>query len=175
MGKSSLVTKKQVAPFINVAKHGSGEDWKQIKKSSAFAISMNPQVKTYDFISEDNPIEEITGYQPSLSQSITMFKGEDDYQCFFDMIFERPTADSAHRDLLLVFFQEKGENTQGGGTVFKAWKVDSLVKLNQMDTVNESIDIDFSLNKIEKGAVSTESGTPVFMKGEWSGESFTEK
>lgn len=170
---SDLVKKTKVVPFIN---GGTAElpSWKQIKKSTTFTLSLNPQTKTFDFISSENPEEEIESYQPSLAQSITMFKGEDDYQEFFDMIFDRPTGESAHREILLAFYMESYSTTgETPVTYYKAWRVDSLVKLNNMDTVNESIDVDLSLNVITKGAVTVSSGTPTWVAGTWNGGTFT--
>lgn len=165
-----LVKKTQIVPFINLGTK-SAPEWRQIKKSTSFTLAMNPQSKTYDFISSDNPEEEITGYQPSLAQSITMFKGEADYQAFFDMLFKRPTGGGAHRDVLIVFYQENGK--LGSDDVYKAWLVDSMVKLNQLDTVNESIDVDLAFNQITIGAITLTSGTPSFTAGSWEGDVFT--
>ena len=166
MGKKKLVHKTKVVPFINV---GTDDvpDWRRIEKSKTFTLSMNPQVKTYDYISSEIPEEEITGYQPSLAQSITMWKGSDDYDVFFNMLFR----EKAHRDAMVAFYQEKGKN--GSDDVYKAWKVDALVKISQMDTVDESINFDLSFNKITIGALSFASGKAEFIKGEWAGDTFT--
>lgn len=170
---SDLIKKTKVVPFINGGT-SDAPDWKQIKKSTTFTLSLNPQTKTFDFISSENPEEEIDSYQPSLAQSITMFKGEDDYQEFFDMIFDRPTGESAHREILLAFYMESYTTSDGSPvTYYKAWRVDSLVKLNNMDTVNESIDVDLSLNVITKGAVTVTSGAPEWVAGEWNKGTFT--
>ena len=146
MAKKKLVRKTQVVPFINVGTD-SAPDWRRIEKSKTFTLSTNPQVKTYDYISSDIPEEEITGYQPSLAQSITMWKNSDDYEEFFGMLFKLPTGENAHRDVMVAFYQEKGKN--GDDDVYKAW------------------------NKIVIGALSFASGKAEFIKGEWSGETFT--
>lgn len=106
MGKKKLVHKTKVVPFINVGTD-SAPDWRRIEKSKTFTLSMNPQVKTYDYISSEIPEEEITGYQPSLAQSITMLKGSDDYEEFFNMLFTLPTGEDAHRDAMVAFYQER--------------------------------------------------------------------
>ena len=98
-----LIHKTKFIPFIDV----SGT-WKQIKKSTTFSLTFNPQTKTFDFISSENPEEEIDSYQPALSQSLTMFDDEDDYKAIFDMCFNLPTGGDAHKDVLLVFYAEKG-------------------------------------------------------------------
>lgn len=218
-----LIKKTKIVPFINT---GTKEvpKWTQIKKSTAFTLSMNPQTKTFDFISSETPQNEIDSYQPSLSQSLTMFKGEADYEAIFDMLFNRATGADAHRDALIVFYKEQAKtpgtevatyektadtevvggktyytkngeaysevrspvkgslNTYyektvaqaDGKTVYKAWKVDALVTLNQLDSVNENIDFDLALNEIENGAVEVGAdGAPKFIKGTFSGGTFT--
>lgn len=174
---ANLVKKTQIAPFIN---KGTKElpEWIRIKKSTAFTLALNPQVKTFDFISSDTPQNEIDSYQPSLSQDITMFKGEDDYQIFFDMLFDLPTGEAAHKDMLIVFYQETGKYTPADPpsaetAVYKAWKVDALVQISQMDTVNENITVDLSLHDPIRGAVQIAEGTPTFIEGTFEGEVFT--
>ena len=75
MDIGSLINRTKIAPFINRGTE-SVPDWLQLKKSTSFNLSLNPVTKTYSFISEENEVEEITGYKPSLPQEIVMFKGE---------------------------------------------------------------------------------------------------
>jgi hypothetical protein len=213
-----LIKKTKIVPFINT---GTAQIpvWTQIKKSTSFTLAMNPQTKTFDFISMENPQNEIDSYQPSLAQSITMFKGEPDYEAIFDMLFNRATGAEAHRDALICFYKEQGSTAgtitylkttdveidatktyytksgdvytavdtpdvdyigdyyerveSGGTTVFKCWKIDALVVINQLDSVNENIDFDLNLNDIENGAVTVSNGAPSFVAGTWSGTTFT--
>lgn len=218
-----LIKKTKIVPFINTGTSASPV-WTQIKKSTSFTLSMNPQTKTFDFISSETPQNEIDSYQPSLAQSITMFKGEPDYEAVFDMLFNRATGKEAHRDALICFYKEQGATggtvsykltadtaidpaktyyTRGGTsghytysevtspvladidkyyeqvaaagiTVYKAWKIDALITINQLDSVNENIDFDLALNEIVNGAVEiSASGMPSFTKGEWNGSIFT--
>lgn len=168
-----LVKKTKVVPFINT---GTSESptWTQIKKSTSFTLSMNPQTKTFDFISSETPQNEIDSYQPSLAQSLTMFKGEPDYDAIFDMLFHRVTGADAHRDALIVFYKESYTTSDDPVVVYyKAWKIDALVTINQMDTVNENIDFDLALNEITDGAVTVSSGSPTWKAGTWNGDTFT--
>ena len=59
-------------------------------------------------------------------------------------------------------------------TYYKAWLVDSVVKLNTLDSVNQSIDFDLALNKHKTGAVTLDgSGAPTWVEGAWeNGETF---
>lgn len=172
-----LVKKTKIVPFINTGTKSSPK-WTQIKKSTTFTLAMNPQTKTFDFISSETPQNEIDSYQPSLAQSLTMFKGEPDYEAIFDMLYNRVTGEEAHRDALIVFYKEKAEYTSSGEsdpvTVYKAWKIDALVTINQLDSVNENIDFDLALNEIENGAVEMSAlGEPVFTKGTFDNGEFT--
>ena len=163
-----LIHKTKFIPFIDVA-----GTWKQIKKSTTFSLTFNPQTKTFDFISSENPEEEIDSYQPALSQSLTMFDDEDDYKAIFDMCFNLPTGGDAHKDVLLVFYAEKGTGASDSIEYYKAWKVDSVVKLGTLDSVNQSIDFDLALNKHDTGAVTIAAGTPTWVPGTWSANTFT--
>ena len=80
-----LVKKTKIVPFINTSTTET-PSWTQIKKSTSFTLAMNPQTKTFDFISSETPQNEIDSYQPSLAQSITMFKDEPDYEAIFGML-----------------------------------------------------------------------------------------
>ena len=167
-----LIHKTKFVPFIDVATNGT-PSWKQIKKSTTFSMTFNPQTKTFDFISSENPEEEIDSYQPALSQSLTMFDDEEDFKTIFDMCYNLPTGGNAHRNVLLVFYASKDETTLSGTTYYKAWKVDSVVKLGTLDSVNQSIDFDLALNKHDTGAVTIAEGVPTWVAGTWSGDTFT--
>lgn len=169
-----LIHKTQFVPFIDTSTTSS-PTWTQIKKSTTFTMALNPQTKTFDFISSPNPEEEIDSYQPALSQSLTMFDDEDDFDAIFDMVFHLPKGGDAHRDVLLCFYASKYTTTgETPVTYYKAWKVDSVVKLNTLDSVNQSIDFDLALNKHETGAVTvTAQGVPTWVAGTWNGDTFT--
>ena len=171
-----LIHKTKFVPFIDVSTTTT-PSWVQIKKSTTFSLAFNPQTKTFDFISSENPEEEIDSYQPNLAQALTMFKGEPDYQHIFDMLYELPTGANAHRDVLIVFYQETAVYTPEGETesetVYKAWKIDSLVKINQLETTNEQINFELGFNSIKRGAAEIVSGSPSFTEGTFSNGTFT--
>lgn len=174
---SDLIKKTKVVPFINTGT-ASTPVWTQIKKSTSFTLAMNPQIKTYDFISSETPQDEIDSYKPSLAQELTMFKGEPDYETIFEMLYTRATGEKAHRDVLIAFYKETAtytpEEAAEAETVYKAWKVKALVSINQMDTINENISFDISLNEIDEGAVEVgTSGEPSFVKGTFNNGTFT--
>lgn len=210
-----LIHKTKFVPFIDVART-TPNVWRRIKKSTTYSLTFNPQTKTFDFISSENPEEEVDSYQPALSQSLTMFDDEPDFKTIFNMAFNLPTGGEAHRPALLAFYASKcsvntyaltedhevnhtkdyytrtgtegayvytkvaepAEDPNVAGyyevsstiTYYKAWLVDSVVKLNTLDSVNQSIDFDLALNKHKTGAVTLNgSGAPTWMEGEWVG------
>ena len=212
-----LLHKTKFVPFIDVSKTSS-PSWVQIKKSTTFSLAYNPQTKTFDFISSENPEEEIDSYQPALSQSLTMFDDEPDFQTIFEMAYHLPTGGDAHRNVLLVFYAKKcvvntyaltedediveGKTyyTRSGTspdyvytpvqspvkaslgtyyevdnttTYYAAWKVDSVLKLGTLDSVNNSIDFDLALNQRDEGAVTVANGVPTWVAGTWDGDTFT--
>ena len=212
-----LIHKTKFVPFIDVSKTSS-PSWVQIKKSTTYSLALNPQTKTFDFISSENPEEEIDSYQPALSQSLTMFDDEPDFATVFDMVYHLPTGGDAHRNVLLCFYASKqnvnayaltedediveGKTyyTRSGSegsyvytavenpvkaslgtyyevtattTYYKAWKVNSVVKLGTLDSVNQSIDFDLALNERTEGAVTVANGVPTFVAGTWAGDVFT--
>ena len=213
-----LIHKTKFVPFIDVSKTSS-PSWVQIKKSTTYSLALNPQTKTFDFISSENPEEEIDSYQPALSQSLTMFDDEPDFATVFDMVYHLPTGGDAHRNVLLCFYASKqnvntyaltedediveGKTyyTRSGSegsyvytavenpvkaslgtyyevtattTYYKAWKVNSVVKLGTLDSVNQSIDFDLALNERDEGAVTVSAqGVPTFIAGTWAGDVFT--
>lgn len=213
-----LIHKTKFVPFIDVSKTSS-PSWVQIKKSTTYSLALNPQTKTFDFISSENPEEEIDSYQPALSQSLTMFDDEPDFATVFDMVYHLPTGGDAHRNVLLCFYASKqnvntyaltedediveGKTyyTRNGSegsyvytavenpvkaslgtyyevtattTYYKAWKVNSVVKLGTLDSVNQSIDFDLALNERDEGAVTVSAqGVPTFIAGTWNGDTFT--
>ena len=168
-----LIHKTKFVPFIDVSTTTT-PSWVQIKKSTTFSLAFNPQTKTFDFISSENPEEEIDSYQPALSQSLTMFDDEPDFQTVFEMAYHLPTGGDAHKDVLLVFYAKKHvtEDTTPV-TYYAAWKVNSVVKLGTLDSVNQSIDFDLALNERTEGAVTVANGVPTFVAGTWSGDVFT--
>ncbi len=101
-----LIHKTKFIPFVDISKTES-ESYKRIKKSTTFSLAFNPQTKTFDFISSDNPEEEIDSYQPALNQSLTMFDDEPDFNVFFNMAYHLPTGGDAHRNALIVFYALK--------------------------------------------------------------------
>lgn len=131
--------------------------WKQIKKSTDNTVTMNPETMTFDYIVDENPTTEIDRYSPSLSQPITMYKGEADYEYLFDKFFSQAVGANAHSQLMIVFL---GHDVASS---YKAWKTDCVLTIDNMNPVESTITATINFNgTTEKGTAVVTAGVPAF-------------
>lgn len=164
---NTMVKKWKIAPFLNKGT-SSSPDWVRVKKSTAFDLSLNPEIQEYDYISDEAPTSELLKYKPSLNQALTMYKGEDDYEMVFDRFFNLDTGSDATTDFLLVFFAESSDVGSGetAKTYYKAWKCSSMMAISNLNSVDSTITFDLYLNgTIDKGYIEISDGAPVFTSG----------
>ena len=103
MAKLELVKKYKIGLWIY---DEAGEMPVRVEKSTALDISLNPTVNTRDYIVDQHPTNEIDDYAPTLNQSITMYKGNPDYELLFPHAYDLPIGGKAKRNVLIVFMQE---------------------------------------------------------------------
>lgn len=162
MGEKELVKKFKIGLFVDSGKVTGSADWVHIKKSTDLSLNFNAETQEFDYISDTSPTTEVMRYKPSLSQSIVMWKGEKDYDLFFDQIYNLRSGDLAKRDVLLVFMAE-GDATNG----FKAWKTNATLTPSSFDAVNSTITVDINFGgTIEQGTATPDETTkkPIFTK-----------
>lgn len=162
---SELVHKTKIVPFLNENTDGT-TSWVQIKKTTAFALALNAQTKTFDFISSKVAQTEVDSYQPSFDVELTMFKGEEDYELFFNMLYDLPTGSDAHRDLLIAWYQEEGTDS-ASAECYKSWFADATIQLSTLDSVNQTISATISFTQPTVGATYITDGVPSFAEGTW--------
>lgn len=152
----TMIKKYHVALFLNGGTE-SVLDWKQIKKSTDNTITMNAETQTFDYITDESPTTEINRYAPSLSQPITMYKGEPDYEFVFEKFFNQAVGAAAHSDILIVFYgADEGE-------AYKAWKASCILQIDNMNPVESTITATITFNgTTEKGTAKVIDGVPVF-------------
>ena len=152
----TMIKKYHVALFLN----GGTETvpkWKQIKKSTDNTITMNAETQTFDYITDESPTTEINRYAPSLSQPITMYKGEPDYEFVFDKFFNQAVGADAHSEILIVFYGADDSSA------YKAWKASCILQIDNMNPVESTITATITFNgTTEKGTVVVTDGVPVF-------------
>lgn len=157
MDAGTMVKKYHVALFINTGTP-SVPVWKRIKKSTDNTITMNAETNTFDYIADESPSMEIDRYSPSLSQPVTMYKGEDDFEFFFDKFFAQAVGADAHAEVLIVFYSHVT-----AGTTYKAWKSDCVLVLDNMNPVESTITANVNFNgTTDKGTATVTAGVPVF-------------
>ena len=152
----TMIKKYHVALFLNGGTETVPE-WKQIKKSTDNTITMNAETQTFDYIVDESPTTEIDRYAPSLSQPITMYKGEADFEFLFDKFFDQATGDDAHSEILIVFYNADVT------TSYKAWKSDCIISFDSMNPVDSTITATITFNgTTDKGTAAVTNGVPVF-------------
>ena len=158
-----MIKKYHVALFLNGGTT-SAPDWKQIKKSTDNTITMNAETQSFDYIVDEAPTTEINRYAPSLSQPITMYKGEDDYEFVFDKFFDQAVGADAHSEILIVFYGADA------ASAYKAWKASCILQIDNMNPVESTITATITFSgTTDKGTAVVTDGVPVF-----TGDSTTE-
>lgn len=153
-----MVKKHQIALFLN---NGTSNvpNWVRIKKSTALNIGLNPETEEFDYIADESATTELKSMKPSLSQSLTMYKGEPDYEMIFNRFYEMKVGQDAHSEVLIVFFQEPGTGTN----TFKAWKSDCIISISDLDAVGSVITFDILFGgTTDKGIATVTNSVPVF-------------
>lgn len=152
----TMIKKYHVALFLNGGTT-SVPVWKQIKKSTDNTITMNAETQTFDYITDESPTTEINRYAPSLSQPITMYKGEPDYEFVFDKFFNQAAGADAHSEILIVFYGADDSSA------YKAWKASCILQIDNMNPVESTITATITFNgTTDKGTVVVTDGVPVF-------------
>lgn len=154
--EGTMLKKYHVALFLNTGTDISPV-WKQIKKSTDNTITMNAETLTFDYIADESPSTEVDRYSPSLSQPITMYKGEADYEYLFGKFFDQKVGADAHSQVLIVFY---GHDVSAS---YKAWKSDCVLIIDNMNPVESTITVNINFNgTTDKGTASVTAGVPVF-------------
>ena len=156
LSSGTLIKKYHVALFINT---GTSDVpvWTRIQKSTDNTITMNPTSEDFDFIVDESPTTVLDLYKPSLAQPITMYKGNDDYQYFFDMFFNLKTGDDAVTDILIVFYAEDVSSS------YKAWKASCVLISDNMNPVASTITTNINFNgTVDTGTAVVTDGVPVY-------------
>lgn len=156
LSAGTMIKKHHVALFLNTGTDLSPV-WKQIKKSTDNTISMNPETNSFDYIVDESPTTEINRYAPSLSQPITMYKGEADYEFLWEKFFAQSVGADAHSQILVVFY---GADV---ATSYKAWKCDCVLAFDNMNPVDSTITVNITFNgTTDTGTAAVTAGVPTF-------------
>lgn len=131
-------------------------DWKQIRKATDNAVTMNAETTEYDYIVDESPTLVLEKYKPGMSFPITMYKGEADYEFFYDKFYNLKTGADAESKILLIDYAH-------GTTSYNAWLADCVVVIDSMNPVESTITANITMNgTIVQGTATVTAGVPVF-------------
>ena len=161
--QTQLIKKHLIRPFLN---KGTSElpDWVQIKKATEFTRAMNPQTEERDYIADEHPTTEVMDYKPSENRSVTMYKGEPDFELFYDLYKKRAIGSEAQKEFLLVYLFDSSvvENK----TYYYAEKTSASVTVEELNASGKSLACNVYENGTPvRGYVTIEGGTPTFTEG----------
>jgi hypothetical protein len=161
---SEVMLKKHLCiPFLATTVTTTGGTktytWKRIDKSTIFALGLNPQEETMDYISQETPVTVIDGYQPELPQEIALYEGNPIYDFVFGLVYDLPVGNGCNVPVLICFPTESDTAADK-----KAWLVDgATLSLGEFNTVDGKITFTLKLGgDIIKGTYEITDGAPVF-------------
>ena len=161
--QTQLIKKHLIRPFLN---KGTSElpEWVQIKKATEFTRAMNPQTEERDYIADEHPTTEVMDYKPSENLSITMYKGEPDFELFYDLYKKRAIGSEAQKEFLLVYIFDS--STVENKTYYYAEKTSASVTVEELNASGKSLACNVYENGTPvKGYVTIEAGVPTFTEG----------
>lgn len=151
------LTKTAFIPYIDTSGTSNGENWTpqytRIDKSTIFALALNPQTNTVNYISQELPSTEVDHYEPSLPQEIALYKGNPMYDYMIGLMLSLPVGNACVIPVLLRL----GEDN-------KAWLIKkTTIVFGELNSVDGKLT--FTLNfggDIEKGTIANANGVPTF-------------
>ena len=160
MASTTLIKKHLIRPFLN---GGTSENpsWIQIKKATENTINMNPSTEDRDYISDEQPTTELISYKLGVSYGVTTYKGQPDFELFYDLYKNRYVGSDAQKELLLAYLFDKVQ--VGNDVMYFAQKWDSTIVVNDFNTVGTVIDVDVNANGTPtEGYITITDGTVEF-------------
>ncbi len=161
MAELTKLKKFKTIPFIK--ENDESSTWLRIGKSTIFALALNANIVTNNYIEDEVPTDEITHYKPTLPQELAAYKGDPAFDFIYDMFYNLPTGTAVQKPVLIVF---DGNSGTEASPKFNAWQVKATVVLKDFNTVDGKITFDLNLNgNIEKGTCTIAEGVPSFTLG----------
>lgn len=166
--QTQLIKKHLIRPFLN---NGTSAipAWVQIKKATEFVRAMNPQTEERDYISDEHPTTEVMDYKPSENLAVTMYKGEPDFEMFYDLYKKRAIGSDAQKEFLLVNIFDSVTVGSGSETVtyYYAEKTNASVTVEELNATGKTLSCNVYENGTPvKGYVTITNGVPTFTEGD---------
>lgn len=156
-----LVKKHLNKLFLDVDPASETPDWKRVKTSTDFAVAMNAETETFDYIADEIPTDELKAYKPQIAQTQTAYIGDPIYDFIFGLYEKQAVGTDAVTKCMIVFQQEKtvGETKEKIAQMF-----DALITIDTYDIVAKTLTYSIAQRgSVQHGtAVLDEDGKPVF-------------
>ena len=156
-----LVRKHLNKLFLDTAPGAAAPVFTRVKTSTDFAVAMNGETETKDFIADENPSDDLKSYKPSIAQTQTAYIGDPVYDYIFSLYEKQAVGTEAITKCLIVYQQEKevGETKEHIAQLF-----DVLITIDTYDLVAQTITYTLSQRGTPAHGTATldEDGKPVF-------------
>lgn len=163
-----MVKKYHIGLFLDKTPKGDSRTWFRVKKSVSLDLTMNPELKEFDYIADETPTQELDKYAPAITQDLTMYKGEADYDFIFERFFNQSVGEDAHTNVCIVFYKEPVDEDESP-THFLAWESDCILSVNDLNGVDSVINFDVKFGgTTKKGYVTVSAGNIEFTEGKYS-------
>lgn len=152
-----MIKKHNVALFV---RNNDAVEWVQIKKSTDNTITPNAETREFDFIVDEAPTTVVEKLKHTLSQPITMFKGEKDFDFFYNRFLNQATGAQATGEMLIAF-------NQIGSDAIDGWFSKATFIIDNFNPVESIITVNIELSGTTQiGTVAIDGGNPVFTGNE---------
>lgn len=138
----STIKKYQIGLFVQVA-----DAYKRIKKSTTLELAVEANTEEQDFIADKTPTDILKNYSVSINQDLTMIKGEDDFEYFWEQFYNSIAKNEEVKTKAMVVFMFDGDVTVG----YKAWETDAKIMFSSLNGVDSKINFDINFGDIRLG------------------------
>lgn len=136
----------------------------RIKKSTELEISIEANTEEEDYIADERPTNSLNNYAITLSQDLTMYKGEPDFEYFYEKAYNAVPKNEEVKAKALIVFMFDGDKTAG----YKAWETDANILFTSINGVDSKINFDIEFGNMRIGTAKMAEGTPTFTEAEQS-------
>jgi hypothetical protein len=124
--------------FLDTTPGEDTETWKRAGKSTDFAIAMNNEQETFDYIADESPTTELKSYKPTVAQTQAAYIGDPIYDYVFDLYNQQATGSDAVSKGMIVY-QQKSGNPAPVYTVTTAEPADWATNYEDYYTVSNGV------------------------------------
>lgn len=155
---SEVMRKKHLNYLFLDVSDTSTPDWKRCSTSTDFAIAYNANTEERDYISYENPIDELMNYKPSIAQTQTAYIGDPIYDFVANLARTQAVGDEAVCDCMIV-----RQEMNAGNTAHLAEKFPALITIDTDDFVAKTITYTINYHgDVVLGTANVVSGVPSF-------------